>query len=155
MEIKVIARNKKAYHDYFIEDAYEAGISLKGTEVKSIREGKANLKDSYARVENGRVVVHNMHISPYKHGNIYNHDPLRPRQLLLQKREIKKLIGKTQEKGYTLIPLQLYFKGNYAKLELGLARGKRQYDKRRAIAEKTAKREMERALREKQKNLGD
>lgn len=155
MEIKVIARNKKAYHDYFIEDTYEAGISLKGTEVKSIREGKANLKDSYARVENGRVVVHNMHISPYKHGNIYNHDPLRPRQLLLQKREIKKLIGKTQEKGYTLIPLQLYFKGNYAKLELGLARGKRQYDKRRAIAEKTAKREMERALREKQKNLGD
>ncbi len=154
MEIKVIARNKKAYHDYFIEDTYEAGISLKGTEVKSIREGKANLKDSYARVEKGRVVVHNMHISPYKHGNIYNHDPLRPRQLLLQKREIKKLIGKTQEKGYTLIPLQLYFKGNYAKLELGLARGKRQYDKRRAIAEKTAKREMERALREKQKNLG-
>ncbi len=151
MEKKIIARNKKAYHDYFIEDTYEAGIALKGTEVKSIRQGKVNLKDSYARVEKGRVIVLNMHISPYSHGNIYNHDPLRPRQLLLRKNEIRKLIGKTQEKGYTLIPLQLYFKDNYAKLELGLAKGKRQYDKRREIAEKTAKREIERALRMKQK----
>jgi len=145
--IKNIAQNKKARHDYFIEETYEAGIGLFGTEVKSIRQGKVNLKDSYAGIYKGEVYVYNMHISPYEQGNIYNKDPLRTRKLLLNKYEINKLIGYVQQKGYTLVPLSLYFKGSLVKMELAVARGKQLHDKRQAIAARDAKREMEREFR--------
>ncbi|NSL53152.1 SsrA-binding protein SmpB [Calidifontibacillus erzurumensis] len=150
-EGKVIAQNKKAYHDYFIEDTYEAGIVLQGTEIKSIRAGRVNLKDSFAKIQKGEVFLHNMHISPYEQGNRYNHDPLRTRKLLLHKREIQKLIGITKEQGYSLIPLKIYLKNGYAKVLIGLAKGKKKYDKREDMKRKEAKREVERAFRERQK----
>ena len=138
---KLIAKNKKATHDYFIEERYEAGISLAGTEVKSLRMGKVNLRDSYAQVSNGELFVYNMHISPYEKGNICNKDPLRTRKLLMHKREITKLLGLTTTKGYTLVPLSLYFKNGKVKMELGLAIGKKLYDKRQSLKEKAVQRE--------------
>lgn len=148
---KVVATNRKAFHDYFIEDRFEAGIVLKGTEVKSLREGRVNLQDSYASVDGGNVVLHHCHISPYSHGNVMNHDPLRPRRLLLHRKEINKLVGKTQQKGLTLVPLRLYFSPRgHAKVELGLAKGKKQYDRRDTIKAREAGREVERAIKEKQ-----
>ena len=149
--IKIIAENRKARHDFFIHETYETGLVLTGTEVKSLRAGKANLKDSYARIENGEMMLHNLHISPYDQGNRFNHEPLRTRKLLMHKVEILKLFGKTREKGYSLIPLKLYFSRGKAKLELGLASGKKNYDKRQDIAERDAKREMDRAFRDKQR----
>lgn len=145
----VVATNRKAYHDYHIQETYEAGISLLGTEVKSLREGKANLKDSYAIVKDNEIYLLNCHISPYSHGNIFNHDPLRTRKLLLHRKEIDRLLGNITQKGFTLIPLKIYFKGGRAKVELGVARGKRQYEKREAIKEREARREIERHMREK------
>ncbi len=150
-DYRVIARNKKARHDFFIEETYETGIILKGTEIKSIREGKVNLKDSFAMVENGEVFLYNMHVSPYSHGNRENHEPERKRKLLLNKSEIRSLIGKTTMKGYTLVPLSLYIKRNLAKIELALAKGKNVHDKRETIARKTAQREIEKALKERQR----
>jgi SsrA-binding protein len=147
-EIKVIAQNKKARHEYFIEQTLEAGLVLSGTEVKSIRLGKVNLKDSYARIDNAEAIICGMHISPYEQGNIFNKDPLRDRKLLLHKMEINKLIGYTQQKGMALIPLQLYFKRGKVKLELGVAKGKKLYDKRDDAAEKDAKREIDRRMKE-------
>lgn len=147
----MIAQNKKAYHDYFVEDTYEAGIALTGTEVKSIRAGRVNLKDSYVSCKTGEAFVIGMHISPYEQGNIFNRDPLRQRKLLLHKREIHKLIGLTQQQGYALIPIKLYFKGSHVKLEVGLCRGKKNYDKRDAAAAKDAKRNMDRTMRERLK----
>ncbi len=147
-EVKVIAQNKKARHDYFIEQTLEAGIVLSGTEVKSIRLGKVNLKDSYASVENGEVMISGMHISPYEQGNIFNKDPLRDRKLLLHKYEIRKLIGYIQRDGMTLVPIQLYFKKGKVKLEIGVAKGKKLHDKRDDIAERDAKREIDRRLKE-------
>lgn len=144
----LIAQNKKAYHDYFIEDTYEAGISLAGTEVKSIRAGKVNLRDSYVSLKTGEAIIIGMHVSPYEKGNIFNKDPLRPRKLLLHKREISKLIGLSQQNGYTIIPLRMYFKNSYVKLELGVCRGKKDYDKRDAVAERESKRRMDRAVKE-------
>jgi len=149
-EIKIIAQNKKAYHDYFIEETYEAGIVLSGTEVKSIRMGKVNLKDSFARVENNEVYLYNMHISPYEKGNIFNKDPLRTRKLLLNRHEINKLIGYVTRKGYTLIPTKLYLKRGLVKVELAVARGKKLYDKREDIARRDAKSELEKHFKEKQ-----
>lgn len=148
---KVVAQNRKAYHDFFIEDTYEAGIVLTGTEIKSIRQGRANLKDSYARVENGEVFLHNLHISPYEQGNRFNHDPRRTRKLLLHKGEIFRLQGLSRERGYALIPLRLYLKRGLCKVELGLAKGKKLYDKRQEMAKRDAAREIERAFRERQK----
>ncbi|CAM3901730.1 SsrA-binding protein SmpB [Mesobacillus zeae] len=148
---KTVAQNKKAYHDYFIEDTYETGIVLQGTEIKAIRAGRANLKDSYARIQNGEVWLYSMHISPYEQGNRYNHDPLRTRKLLLHKREIAKLIGETKETGFALVPLKLFMKDGYAKILLGLARGKKKYDKREDLKKKEAKRDIERAFRDRQK----
>lgn len=148
---KLIAQNKKAYHDYFIEDTYEAGIVLQGTEIKSIRSGRVNLRDSYAQIKNGEVFLFGMHISPYEQGNRYNHDPLRTRKLLLHRREINKLIGETKEAGYSLVPVKLYIKNGYAKVLLGLAKGKKKYDKREELKKKEAKRDIERAFRERQK----
>jgi SsrA-binding protein len=148
---KVLAQNKKASHDYFIEDTYEAGIVLTGTEIKSIRQGKANLQDSFARISNGEAWLINMHVSPFEQGNRFNVDPTRTRKLLLQKGEIMKLLGQTKERGYSLIPLKLYVKNGYCKVLLGLAKGKKNYDKRESIARRDAQREVERALREKQK----
>ena len=139
--------NRKARHDYFIEETYECGIVLVGTEIKSIRQGKVNLKESYAGIKNGEVYIYSMHISPYEHGNIYNKDPLRDRKLLLNKREINKLIGKIKTKGYTLVPVSLYFKGSIVKLELGVGKGKKLYDKREDLAKKEAERRIERALK--------
>ena len=150
--IKLIANNKKAFHDYFIEDTYEAGISLAGTEVKSLRMGKCSIKESFIRVERGEVYIYGMHISPYEKGNIFNKDPLRVRKLLLHKSEINKLAGQIKMKGYTLMPLKVYFKGSLVKVEIGLARGKKLYDKRQDIAKKDAKREAERDF--KIRNLG-
>ena len=150
-DIKVIARNKKAKHDYHIEETYEAGIILQGTEIKSIRARNVNLKDSFAMVENGEILLYNMYISPYKQGNRYNHDPERKRKLLLHKNEIRKLIGYTKRKGYTLVPLALYLKHDLAKVELALAKGKNVHDKRRDIAKKTAEREIEKAFRRRMK----
>ena len=141
-------QNKKAYHDFFIEEKYECGIELAGTEVKSLRLGQVNIKDSYASITNGEVWLKGMHISPYEKGNIFNRDPLRERKLLMHKFEIRKLIGKIKEQGYSLVPTQVYFKGQRIKVELGLARGKKNYDKRQAIAANSAKREMERKLKE-------
>lgn len=148
---KVVADNRKARHDFHIEETFEAGLVLQGTEVKSLRAGKANLRDSFARVDKGEAWVHNMHISPYEQGNIHNHDPKRTRKLLLHKAEINKLIGKVQQKGLTLVPLKLYFIRGKAKIEIALAKGKKLHDKRQDIAEKDAKREIARAFREKQK----
>ena len=149
--IKVAAENRKARHDYHIHETYEAGIVLTGTEVKSLRAGKANLKDSYARIDNGELMLHNMHISPYDQGNRFNHEPLRTRKLLMHRYEINKLIGKTQEKGYTLVPLKLYFTRGKAKVEVALATGKKTYDKRQDIAERDAKREIDQAFRDRQR----
>lgn len=149
--IKVVAQNRKARHDYFIEETYEAGIVLKGTEVKSVRQGRVNLRDAYAAIRDGEVYVENMHISPYEKGNIYNVDPTRSRKLLLNRREINRLIGYTQQRGLTLVPLRLYIKRGLVKVELGVARGKKTYDKRADIARRDAKREIERSFRESQK----
>ena len=150
--VKILAQNRKARHDYFIEETYEAGIVLLGTEVKSLRAAKANLKDSYARVENGELLLYNMHISPYNFASYYNHDPLRPRVLLMHKKEIGKLSGYVQEKGYTLVPLSAYLSRGKVKIELALAKGKKNYDKRQSLAEKDAKREIERAFRDRQRS---
>lgn len=144
---KLIANNKKAFHDYFIEDTYEAGISLAGTEVKSLRMGKCSVKEAFIRVENGEVFVYGMHISPYEKGNIFNKDPLRVRKLLLHRTEIRKLEGKLKEKGLTLVPLKVYFKDSLVKVEIGLARGKKLYDKREDIAKKDQRREAQREFK--------
>lgn len=144
---KIICVNKKASHSYFIEDKFEAGLVLQGTEVKALRNGRANLKESYAKVTNGEVFLHQCHISPYTHGNRQNHDPIRPRKLLLHKQEIRKLIGKVTERGYTLVPIRLYFSRGKAKLEFGLGKGKKLHDKRHSLKEKDAKREMQRVFK--------
>lgn len=148
VQSKPLAQNRKASHDYTIEDTVEAGIVLQGTEIKSIRRGSANLKDSYARVFNGEMYVYNMHIAPYEEGNRFNHDPLRNRKLLLKRKEIDKLFGITREKGYALILLKLYIKNGYCKVLLGVAKGKRDYDKRHALKAKEAKRDVERAMKQ-------
>ena len=145
---KLIANNKKAYHDFFIDDKYETGIELLGTEVKSIRMGKCSIKESFVRIEKGEVYIYGMHINPYEKGNIFNKDPLRVRKLLLHKTEINKLAAKIAEKGYTLVPLQVYFKGSLVKVEIGLARGKKLYDKRDDIAKKDQRREVEREFKQ-------
>lgn len=145
---KPLAQNKKASHDYFIEDTYEAGMVLQGTEIKSIRAGRVNLKDAHARIDNGEVKVINMHIAPYEQGNRYNHDPTRTRKLLLHRREIDRLIGLTQQQGYTLVPLKIYIKNGFAKLLIGLGKGKKQYDKREDLKRKQMKRDIDRALKE-------
>lgn len=144
---KLVANNKKAYFDYFIEDKWEAGIALYGTEVKSIRMGKASIKESYIKIENGEVFIYNMHISPYEKGNIFNKDPLRIKKLMLHKNEINKITGQIAQKGYTLVPLEVYFKGSLVKVEIGLARGKKLYDKRQDIAKKDQKRQAEREFK--------
>lgn len=149
--LKLVANNKKAYHDYFIEEKIECGIALHGTEVKSLRMGKCSIKEAFIRIENGEVFAYGMHISPYEKGNIFNKDPLRVKKLLLHKQEINKLLGKIKEKGYTLVPLQVYFSRGKAKVEIGLARGKKLYDKRDDIAKKDQRRETEREF--KVKNL--
>ena len=145
--IKLIANNKKAYHDFFIEDTFEAGISLHGTEVKSLRMGKCSIKEAFVRIENGEVFVYGMHISPYEKGNIFNKDPLRVKKLLMHRYEINKLMGKIKEKGLTLVPLKVYFKGSLVKVEIGLARGKKLYDKREDIAKKDQRRETEKEFK--------
>ena len=145
--IRLIANNKKAYHDYFIEDTYEAGIELAGTEVKSMRMGKCSIKESFIQIDRGEVFVYGMHISPYEKGNIFNKDPLRTRKLLLHQYEIRKIAGKIAEKGYTLVPLKVYFKGSLVKVEIGIAKGKKLYDKRQDIAKKDQKREAEREFK--------
>ena len=149
--IKVAAQNRKAFHDYFVEDRFEAGIELYGTEVKSIRAGTLNLKDSWCGVKNGELFLNGMHISPYEKGNIFNKDPLRPRRLLMHRREINRLYGLVRQQSYTLIPLSLYFKGSLVKMQLGLCRGKKLYDKREDQARRDAKREIDRALKERQR----
>lgn len=150
---KIVANNKKAWHDYFIDDSYETGIVLTGTEIKSVRSGKVSIKESYARIENGEIVLYGMHISPYEQGNRYNVDPLRPRKLLLHKREIDKIAGSIKLKGLTLIPLRMYInKDGRAKVEIGIARGKKDYDKRNTIAKKDAERKMDRAMKKSIKN---
>lgn len=148
---RLIANNKKTFHDYFIDDTYEAGVELFGTEVKSLRSGKCSIKESFIRIERGEVYVYGMHISPYEKGNIFNKDPLRVKKLLLHRYEIQKLEGKIAEKGYTLVPLKVYFKGSLVKVEIGLARGKKLYDKRQDIAKKDQRREAQREF--KVKNL--
>ena len=145
--IKLIANNKKAYHDFFIEDTFEAGISLHGTEVKSLRMGKCSIKEAFVRIENGEVFVYGMHISPYEKGNIFNKDPLRVKKLLMHRYEINKLMGKIKETGLTLVPLKVYFKGSLVKVEIGLARGKKLYDKREDIAKKDQRREAEKEFK--------
>lgn len=142
-----IAQNKKAYHDYFVIESFEAGIELCGTEVKSVRQGKVNLKDAWCSVDNGELFVKGMHISPYEQGNIFNRDPLRVRKLLMHRREIMRLFGQVKQEGYSLIPLALYFKGSKVKLKLGMCKGKKIYDKRADMAEKSAKRDIERAIK--------
>ncbi len=149
--IKVVSENRKAFHDYFVEERVEAGIILTGTEIKSVRNSRVNLKDSYARLEDGELWLYQMHISPYEQGNRFNHDPLRKRKLLLHRSEIVKLIGKIQLQGLTLIPIKMYLKHGLAKIELAVCRGKKNYDKRQDMAEKDAKREIERHLRERNK----
>lgn len=149
MAKKIVANNSTARHNYTIEDTLEAGIVLSGTEIKSIRNGKINLKDSYANIKNGEVFIYGMHISPYEQGNIFNKDPLRTRKLLLNKREINKLIGLTKQKGYSLVPISLYFNGNFLKIELGIGKGKKLYDKREEIAKKDAEMRMRKHLSEK------
>ena len=145
--VKIIAKNSKAYHDYFVEDKFEAGIQLAGTEVKSIRQGHVNLKDSFAIVKDGEMTLYGVHISPYEKGNIFNKDPMRPRRLLMHKREIRKLAQEIKTEGYTLVPLALYFKGSKVKVDLGLCKGKKLYDKRASIAERDAKRDIDRAMK--------
>ena len=145
--IKLIANNKKAYHDYFIEETYEAGIARHGTEVKSLRMGKCSIKESFVRIEKGEVFIYGMHVSPYEKGNIFNRDPLRVKKLLLHKGEINKLVGKIAEKGFTLVPLKVYFKGSLVKVEIGLAKGKKLYDKRADIAKKDMRREAEKEFK--------
>jgi SsrA-binding protein len=144
---ELVATNRKAHHDFFIEETYEAGIALLGTEVKSLRNKRVDLKDSYARFEKGALFLYNSHISPYSHGNIQNHEPLRKRRLLLNQREIGRIFGKIQLKGFTLIPLRLYFKGGWAKVELGIAKGKKLYDKREVLAKKSAERDIARGMK--------
>lgn len=141
---KLIANNKKAYHDYFLEETCEAGIALTGTEVKSMRMGKCSIKESFIHIDNGEVLIYGMHISPYEKGNIFNRDPLRPRKLLMHKQEIRKLAGKIAQKGYTIVPVEVYFKGCLVKVQVALARGKKLYDKRQDIAKKDVRREAER-----------
>lgn len=145
--VKVLAQNRKAWHDYFVEEKFEAGISLAGTEVKSVRMARLNLKDSYCSVKNGEMILQGMHISPYEKGNIFNKDPLRDRKLLMHKKEIFRLLGKVKQDGYSIIPLQVYLKGPYVKVEIGLCKGKKLYDKREAAAKESAKRDMERSMR--------
>ena len=142
-----VAVNRRAYHDYFVDEKYECGVVLTGTEVKSIRAGRCNLRDGYVRIDGHEAWLENVHISPYAQGNLMNHDPMRPRKLLLHRKQIASLIGKVRQKGYTLIPLRMYIVRNHVKVEVGLGRGKRQFDKREAIAERDAKREIERAVR--------
>lgn len=149
--VKVIAVNRRANHDYHIDDRVEAGLVLTGTEIKSIREGRINLREGYARIDNGEAWLMSVHIAPYEHGNRYNHEPLRDRKLLLHRDEIDGLVGRVRQRGYTLVPLQVYLKHGKAKIELGLARGKREYDKRHAIADREAKRDIERALRDRRR----
>jgi SsrA-binding protein len=144
---KDVAVNRRAYHDYFVDEKYEAGVVLTGSEVKSMRGGRCNLRDGFVRIDGHEAWLENVHVSPYAQANLMNHDPLRPRKLLLHRKQIATLIGKVKQKGYTLIPLRVYFSRNHAKVEVGLCRGKRQYDKREAIAERDAKREIERAMR--------
>ena len=146
--IKIVSQNKKAYHEYFVDEKFEAGLELTGTEVKSLRKGAVNLKDSFCRIDDGELLVFGMHISPYEQGNIFNRDPYRTRKLLMQKKEIMRLFCQVGQKGYALVPLSVYFKGKWAKMEIGLCRGKKLYDKRDADAERSAKREMERAFKE-------
>ena len=145
--MKLVANNKKAFHDYFIEDTYEAGISLAGTEVKSLRAGKCSIKESFIRVEKGEVYIYGMHISPYEKGNIFNKDPLRPRKLLMHKKEIQKMVGKIAQKGYTIVPVEVYFKGSLVKVQVALAKGKKLYDKRQDIAKKDQRREAEKQFK--------
>lgn len=146
--MKILAQNKKAYHDYFIEDKFEAGIVLKGTEIKSVRKGSANLKDSYVKIKDGEAFIENMHVSPYEQGNIFNHEPLRTRKLLLHKKEIIKLQKEIKEGGYTIVPTKIYFdKNSKAKVEIALAKGKKLYDKRQSLKEKDAKRDVEKAIK--------
>ncbi|MBN1934878.1 MAG: SsrA-binding protein SmpB [Anaerolineae bacterium] len=152
--MKTVASNRKAYHDYTIEDKFEAGIVLIGSEIKSIRAGRVNLRDGYATIENGEVWLFNVHISSYDPASRYGHEPRRPRKLLLHKRQIARLANRMQEKGYTLVPLRVYLKNNRAKVELGLARGKRQYDKREAIAKRDDERRVQRELRERERERG-
>ncbi|MDO4882413.1 MAG: SsrA-binding protein SmpB [Oscillospiraceae bacterium] len=147
-ETKTIAQNKKARHDYFVEESYEAGIELCGTEVKSIRQGRVNLKDSWCSVDKGELFVNGMHISPFEQGNIFNRDPMRVRKLLMHKKEINRLFGIVKQTGYSLIPLSLYFKGSRVKVQVGLCKGKKLYDKREDMAKRAAKRDMERAIKE-------
>ncbi|EPY2525989.1 SsrA-binding protein SmpB [Listeria monocytogenes] len=147
---KLVTQNKKARHDYAIEETFEAGIVLQGTEIKSVRNARVNLKDSYARIDKGEIFLHNMHISPYEQGNRYNHDPLRTRKLLLHKKQISRLIGETKESGYSIVPLKMYIKDGYAKVLIGVARGKKKYDKRQDLKQKEAKRDIERAFKERQ-----
>ncbi len=149
---KLIANNKKVYHDYFLEEIYEAGISLHGTEVKSLRMGKCSIKEAFIHIDNGEVILYGMHISPYEKGNLFNKDPLRPKKLLLHKQEIRKLLGKIAQKGYTIVPVEVYFKGSLVKVKIALAKGKKLYDKRRDIAKKDQRREAERDF--KVRNLG-
>jgi len=149
--LKVACENRKARHDYFIHETYEAGIELKGTEVKSLRAGRANLKDSYGTIKNGEIFIEHLHISPYDFGNIFNHDPLRPRRLLMHKAEIVRLFAKTREKGFTLVPLKLYFKQGRVKVEIALASGKHNYDKRQDLVARAAKRDVERELKARQR----
>ena len=148
--VKIAAQNRKAHHDYYVEEKYEAGIELAGTEVKSVRAGTLNLKDSYCSVKEGELFVHGMHISPYEKGNIFNKDPVRPRRLLMHKREIRKLHALVKQDGYTLVPLSVYFKDSRVKVEVGLCKGKKNYDKRDAAAQRDAKREMDRAMKTRQ-----
>ena len=150
--IKLIANNKKAHHDYFLEETFEAGVELFGTEVKSLRQGHCSIKVAFIHIENGEVIIYGMHVSPYEKGNIFNKDPLRPKRLLMHKKEIMRLLGKIKEKGYTLVPVKVYFKGSLVKVEIALARGKKLYDKRQDIAKKDARREAERDF--KIRNLG-
>jgi len=141
---RLIANNKKARHDYFLEETFEAGVELHGTEVKSLRQGNCSIKEAFVHIENGEIIIYGMHISPYEKGNIFNKDPMRPKRLLMHKKEIARLLGKIKEKGYTLVPVQVYFKGSLVKVEIALARGKKLYDKRQDIAKKDARREAER-----------
>ena len=145
--VKVLANNRKAYHEYFVEEKFEAGISLAGTEVKSVRMARLNLKDSYCSVRNGEMILQGLHISPYEKGNIFNKDPLRDRKLLMHRKEIDRLFGKVKQDGYSIIPLQVYLKGPYVKVEIGLCKGKKLYDKRESAAKESAKRDMERSMR--------
>ncbi len=151
--LKTIAKNKKAFHNYFVEDTFEAGIELFGTEVKSVRLGKVNLKDSWCIIDNGELFLNGTHISPYEHGNIFNKDPVRVRKLLMHKKEIMRLLGLVKQDGYSLIPLSMYFKGSLVKVQVGLCKGKKLYDKRGEMAAKSAKREMQRAIKERNKGL--